>query len=269
MQKSQIFPILDPQTWKVIGFKERSLVHRDGDWHLGLQAYIFRQRPNKPLEVLIQKRSQSVDISGGMFDQSIAIQMTQEDKFDPIACLRRGLKHELGLDLNNLKYKSILDDICLTIVKTYDQSPSLLNRERTKLYLIHCNGNEIHPNSECVDDILWIPWSKMFAWKRSNPGLFTKTARFYTVDPIVSKEIELSVQDFVKNSNSPKKDDLPDKITYYSEKSAEKDVSIHFWKDDRKLLYVLDPKKNFTVEQILTNESAFPDILYLSSDAPQ
>lgn len=252
VKRNQIFPIFDPKSWQVLGYKERSKVHKDGDWHMGVQAYILRE--NRGItEVLIQKRSQYVDLAGGKFDQSLAVQMIQDDNLNPLLCLERGLKNELDLNLKNMRHIQILQGILLNIVKTYSHTPNILNREQTKLYLIKYENEKMLIDSKKIDDLIWTPWNKMFSWKRTDPGLFTKTSRFYAVDPIISSEIERSVDAFMSESSLPKNTNLPKKVVYYSENHTKHDVSIHSWNQHKRKIYLLN-REGFSIDQTIEVE---------------
>lgn len=80
----QIFPVFDPVTEVCSGFKLRTKVHKEGDWHRGLQVHIVRIHPKNihTFQILVQKRSKKVDINAGKLDQSLATQMIDRDNID-------------------------------------------------------------------------------------------------------------------------------------------------------------------------------------------
>jgi hypothetical protein len=96
LYNGQSFPIIDINSYKIIDYKPRSEVHRNGDWHRAINVFIFRKIDNK-LETLIQERSQYVDIAQNLIDQSLASQVIKEDK-DVKGAFFRGLKEELGIN---------------------------------------------------------------------------------------------------------------------------------------------------------------------------
>lgn len=257
MNKADVtFPIFDPDTKKVLGHKARSLVHRDGDWHRGIQAYMLKKTPTS-IEVLVQKRSPHVDISGLMFDQSLAAQMISEDNLDITATLKRGLQAELHLNLDDMRYTHLFSHKDLRIVKTYKQHTHTLNREITSLFLIEYTGQRIVPNKTYIDETLWIPVEKMFAWQKSSPDLFTKTSRFYAVDPLLSQEIEEIAGDFIAGKKQHEKPVRTLEITYYSEAESQHDVSVHKDHKGKETYYTFDIQENFKVVSGTQHLSSF------------
>lgn len=74
--------------------KERTLVHRDGDFHRTCHVWITRESTNGP-ELLLQKRSANKDSYPGCYDISSAGHVPAGVDFIPSAI--RELKEELGI----------------------------------------------------------------------------------------------------------------------------------------------------------------------------
>lgn len=79
--------------------KSREEIHRAGDWHRAVHVWLMNGRG----EVLIQKRSATVDLFRGHWDVSLAghVRSLEENR----GAARRELKEELGVDaeLDELK----------------------------------------------------------------------------------------------------------------------------------------------------------------------
>ncbi len=202
MKESQqdLFPIFDPVNEDYLQYsKHRALVHRDGDWHRGIQANVVRPNEQGSFDILLQKRSGIVDISGGKYDQSLATQMLDADALAPANALRRGLATELGVT----KYKSLKLFDRLKIIKTYKEQPNVLNRELLSLYLVKAEDeSQIKVNSPKIADLAWVPWSSFLHFFAEMPNGFTKTSQFYFSDEFLSPELEVASNKFIYNGGS-------------------------------------------------------------------
>jgi len=186
VKQKQIFPIFDPITEDLLGYKERELVHRDGDWHRGIQANVYRNTEDG-CEILVQRRSSIVDIGKGKLDQSLATQMIDKDALDEDRTLFRGLKYELGIT----RFHSIKMKTTMRIVKTYDEQPGILNKELLSLYLVEIDAKKpVHAVSPKVQSLEWWSWKKFKAYFAKHPDHFTKTAQFYFGTPKILAMIE-------------------------------------------------------------------------------
>ena len=180
----QIFPVIDPLTSKTIGYKPRHQVHTDGDWHMGIQVNIIRLKRIGEPEILIQERSDLVDISLGKLDQSLATQMLIADNGDKLKALSRGLKEELEMTLDQdvKEIVEIGETGSFRISKTYPENPDVYNREINSLFLIFTNRNTISPQSPRVKKTYWMSLDDFRDLIHVNPNRFTKTARFYFIN---------------------------------------------------------------------------------------
>lgn len=124
-----MIPVVDPAIGHLIGYKERSRVHSDGDFHVGIQAYIVRINEEGQTEVLVQKRSGVVDIAKGQFDQSLATQILAKDGGALKAALIRGLKEELDIDEDEIEVAPLGLHAELKVYKKYADDPNLYNWE--------------------------------------------------------------------------------------------------------------------------------------------
>lgn len=112
---------------KRIGSSSREEVHTKGLWHKGVQLNILFED-----EILLQTRSSQVDISKGLIDQTIAVQMLEVDNEDEISALKRGALEELAVKLEINKI--VLKSRNVRISKTYIENSTLINNEFVSLY---------------------------------------------------------------------------------------------------------------------------------------
>lgn len=90
----EFFDIRTPNGGLTGQVKERSAVHRDGDWHGTAHIWLVR-RQNGRLQVLLQKRSRNKETFPGCFDTSCAGHLSAGDSFEEGAV--RELAEELGI----------------------------------------------------------------------------------------------------------------------------------------------------------------------------
>ena len=90
----ELFDIRTPDGEPTGQVKERSAVHRDGDWHGTAHIWLVR-RQNGRLQVLLQKRSRNKETFPGCFDTSCAGHLSAGDSFEEGAL--RELSEELGI----------------------------------------------------------------------------------------------------------------------------------------------------------------------------
>lgn len=245
-------PIFDPATKEFLEYKPRPMVHRDGDWHWGVQAYLVRLNDTGEIEVLLQKRSSRVDIAPGKLDQSLAVQMTHLDNLDIVQALRRGLKQELGIDLDHQRYTRIFNSCDLRITKKYSRHPDVLNREFLSLFLIEADQTSFVFDESKIDEVRWMKWNDMFDWQRKEPFRFTKTSRFYFFDYFLGKQINKTVRNFLINQPLPETHiDLPAKVHYFSHGNSPYDISVYAYGDQQfEELTIYDTSKNFLLKGV-------------------
>lgn len=90
----EYFDVLTPDGGRTGQVKERSAVHRDGDWHGTAHIWLVRKQ-NGRLQVLLQKRSRKKETFPGCFDTSCAGHLSAGDSFEEGAL--RELAEELGI----------------------------------------------------------------------------------------------------------------------------------------------------------------------------
>lgn len=213
-QNRQTFSVYDPRTLDKIGEKMRTDVHSEGDWHLAVTAFIFRGSSIDDIEVLVQERSQYVDIAQKHFDQSLATQLIVEDNEDTNQALYRGLREELDISEDELlkvfKWNNLGD---ILISKRYDDNPELWNREIVTNYLVRVKSSIVMKKNFKVQGYEWLPWLEFCDLVKMQPNNFTKSVRLYTVIDSISREIDECMKAMVSGGDV---NQLQRKIYYLS-----------------------------------------------------
>lgn len=186
----QVFYTIDPVTLLPMSTKDRIDVHEDGDWHMAVTAFIFRVNLAGKIEVLIQERSEYVDIAQKHFDQSLATQLLLEDENDTEMALFRGLKEELDLhndDIHQIQLWNTPGSVYIS--KQYKYNPELWNREIVSNYLIQIKYDAKMSGNFKVLGLEWLPWEEVCNLVRVRPNKFTKSVRLYCVCSDIANDI--------------------------------------------------------------------------------
>lgn len=208
-----MFPVFDPITEEFLYFKDRNRVHIDGDWHRGVQANIIRKNKRGTFDILVQKRSNAVDIGKQKYDQSLATQMIDTDGFNELTTLQRGLTEELSI--SSFKAKKVKTNI--RIIKTYEEQHEKLNRELLSLYIVVLeNPKELSINSPKVSSLEWMEWHTFLKFFQMNITHFTKTGRFYfETDEICNRIENVSYDLLFKDRDDSSKRSISGKIFFH------------------------------------------------------
>ena len=121
---------LTPDGGRTGQVKERSAVHRDGDWHGTAHIWLVR-RQNGRLQVLLQKRSRKKETFPGCFDTSCAGHLSAGDSFEEGAL--RELAEELGIRRRHRTFFSV--GLYSYEVKETFGGTDIIDREIAAVYL--------------------------------------------------------------------------------------------------------------------------------------
>ncbi|HTL46946.1 MAG TPA: NUDIX domain-containing protein [Verrucomicrobiae bacterium] len=238
---SDLIPIVDPALGHVIGYKDRRLVHSEGDFHVGIQAYIVCTNEEGQIEVLVQKRSGVVDIAKGQLDQSLATQILAKDGGGLRAALIRGLKEELDIDEEEIEAVPLGLHSELKIYKKYAADPDLYNREFIYLSFVQIKRRDIRSKNPKVADLEWVSWAEYVRRMKESPENFTKTAWFYIMNPDILHQTEQELERFI-NKASTKPLLCPLEKAYFYSYPGRYDITISVYKDKRVFMHVFDHK---------------------------
>ena len=138
--------------------KERSAVHRDGDWHGTAHIWLVG-RKNGRLQVLLQKRSRNKETFPGCFDTSCAGHLSAGDSFEEGAL--RELYEELGIraQASELFYVGLYS----YEVKESFGGMDIIDREIAAVYLYQKQValSELRLQEEEVEAVCWMDFEEL------------------------------------------------------------------------------------------------------------
>ena len=161
----ELFDIRTPDGEPTGQVKERSAVHRDGDWHGTAHIWLVR-RQNGRRQVLLQKRSREKETFPGCFDTSCAGHLSAGDSFAEGAL--RELSEELGIQAEepDLFYVGLYS----YEVKENFGGTDIIDREIAAVYLYQkpVEVSELCLQKEEVEAVRWMDFEELKA--RSEAG---------------------------------------------------------------------------------------------------
>jgi len=123
----EYFDVLTEEGEKTGKQKLRSEVHRDGDWHATIHAWII----NDAKEVLLQKRSMAKDTSPGKWDISCAGHIEFGEEVVPTVV--RELEEELGVKVEK-------DEVLyLKTIKSLQESGDVKDNQFENVFVLRKN----------------------------------------------------------------------------------------------------------------------------------
>ena len=154
----EMFDIRTPEGEPTGEVKERSAVHRDGDWHGTAHIWLVR-RKNGKIEVLLQKRSRLKETFPGCYDASCAGHLSAGDSF--IQGALRELQEELGLEAK--EEDLFLGGIYPCQVDEWFGGIHILDREISAVYLYDkpVKEEELKLQEEEVEGVCWIEFERL------------------------------------------------------------------------------------------------------------
>ncbi len=148
--------------------RERTLVHLRGDFHRTVRVWIYREREDRKVEILLQKRSREKDTYPGCYDTSSAGHVLAGDGYSESAC--RELWEELGIRAweGELRLLGFYDEK----YETPWGENLFKNHERNAVYLYEGKTDTaaLRLQKEEVDSVCWMELSKVLSEVRDkNP----------------------------------------------------------------------------------------------------
>lgn len=151
----EYFDLLYENGTKIGKIKERSLVHRDGDWHASIRIYIIRKNSEKNnVQLLLQKRSDDKDSFPGCYDVSCGGHLEASESY--IEGAVRELNEELSIKVNYTDLIFLFDQK-LKAEGTFHKKHFISN-EINRVYILEKNItlNEIKYQKDEIQDVKWI-----------------------------------------------------------------------------------------------------------------
>lgn len=131
--------------------KERSKVHRDGDWHKAVHIWII----NENSEILLQRRCETKDSDPNMLDISCAGHLSAGD--NSLEGALRELKEELNLEVKPNELMFIK-----TLQRSWKNNQGFIDNEYDDLYILKTNKKieEMVYQKEEISEIFFVPYKK-------------------------------------------------------------------------------------------------------------
>eukprot|EP01025_Chloroclados_australasicus_P058141 TRINITY_DN727_c1_g1_i5.p1 TRINITY_DN727_c1_g1~~TRINITY_DN727_c1_g1_i5.p1 ORF type:complete len:191 (+),score=17.72 TRINITY_DN727_c1_g1_i5:68-574(+) len=123
----EYFDLLDENGNMTGEKKERSAVHRDGDWHRAVHIWLFVRSTG---ELLLQKRAMCKESWAGMWDISCAGHISSGNK--SLFTAQREMQEELGLDLPQEAFEPLF----VFKQQSTDKGGAFINNEFDDVYLV-------------------------------------------------------------------------------------------------------------------------------------
>ena len=151
----ELFDIVDENN-KPLGFiKPRSQVHKDGDWHRGIQVFVI----NREGEFLVHLRSPNKDTDPNKWSLTFGGHVSAGGNYDETAV--RELEEEVGI-------KTGIDDLKKGPLRKF---ASGTDREFEQAYLYHFNGTlgELDFKDNEVVEVKWMRPEDILQELKSHP----------------------------------------------------------------------------------------------------
>lgn len=197
----------------------RNDVHKKGWWHYGVLTNLIRIDSNGNLQILIQKRSNTVDIAKVKYDQSLATQILFSDK-NKRESFYRGIKEELNINSTDIEFVEFLPKSNFYIIKEYIDENNIINKEKIFLFVAKLK-KKINIKSNCnrVISTKWIDWEQFVNDILKHPSNYTKTVRFFIKNVILRNRLEKFMINFINNNIDKKVNSSKLNILYVSPKN--------------------------------------------------
>ncbi len=162
----EYFDLLD-EDGNLIGItKERSKVHRDGDWHKAIHVWIINEKG----EILLQRRCETKDSDPNMLDISCAGHLSAGDS--SLEGALRELKEELNLEVNSSELSFIK-----TLRRSWKDNHGFVDNEYDDLYILRTNRKieDMVYQKEEISEIFFVPYmefKRMIANKQSDMVMY-------------------------------------------------------------------------------------------------
>lgn len=142
---------------EVLEYKERKVVHEQGDWHRGVHVLIS----NFDGRYLLQRRSEKKDTFPGRWDYSVSEHVNPGENY--LETVKRGLSEELGIESSNLKRLA-------KVKMNYGPQDNMIS----KVFFAKDSLNPQKINEEEVAEIGYFSKEELDSNTRNNPNKFTR-----------------------------------------------------------------------------------------------
>ncbi|MFH1161759.1 MAG: NUDIX domain-containing protein [Candidatus Jorgensenbacteria bacterium] len=149
--------------------KLRDEVHRDGDWHRAVHVWVVNSRG----EVLLQKRSATIDLFRNLWDISLVGHMRSGEKSADAAL--RELKEELGITVEEHELQFV------AAIPSQLKDGMLRDNQFSDIYLLRRDVDieKLEKQKEEVAEITFMPLQELQTLVRKNAGRFVPRTKEY------------------------------------------------------------------------------------------
>jgi isopentenyl-diphosphate delta-isomerase len=140
------------------GVADKLDVHRSGDLHLAVSAFVF----DRAGRLLMQRRAHDKYHSGGLWSNTACTHPQPAEA--PLAAAHRALQHELGFDCPLLE--------ATTVIYHAPLENGMIEHEYVIVFTGSFDGQPV-PNPSDVSDYRWVPWTAACSQARAHPADFT------------------------------------------------------------------------------------------------
>lgn len=165
----ELLDVLDENGVATGRTKNRGEIHKDGDWHRTVHAWIVNDKD----EVLIQKRSSEIDLFKNLWDISLAGHVLSGEK--SIEAAKRELREELDISVRDDELKS------MGTVKSQLEDKGNHDNQFCDIYLLRKNVDlrEIKKQRKEVAEVALTPLGELKKFVYGKPGRFIPRTEEY------------------------------------------------------------------------------------------
>jgi len=167
----EFFDVLDENGHKTGKIKERSEIHRDGDWHKSVDIWII----NNKKELLLQRRAHEKESYPDLWEVSCSGHVDAEEK--SINSALRELKEELGVHAEKEDLKFLFESKESHVTN----NGKFINNEFKEVYLLELSWpiDKFKIKKDEVSDVKFIYFEKLEKLIQSTPDEFVPHGNVY------------------------------------------------------------------------------------------
>lgn len=188
MPEKEFFDVLDENGKKLMKVKERSLIHKDGDWHGSVHIWLMREVDNKKIEFLLQRRAEDKDSYPGCLDVSSAGHVDAGEDF--IDAAQREVQEELGIKINKEDLYYLFTQKQTTEAVFHNEK--FISNEINKVYLVNpkVNIDNICFQKDEISEIRWIESEALMELlNKSDEEICIKKQEYHKVYKFILNEL--------------------------------------------------------------------------------
>jgi isopentenyldiphosphate isomerase len=181
-KRDEFILVLDENGVSTGELERRETVHKKGKWHrVGLACII-----NKKREILLQKRSASIEKYPDYYDISVATHIRHDD-ISAMNAINRAINQELGIPFNDTNLKNF--QYVTSFRKEYEEN-NIIEKQHHDLFLVKVKNTilieNIKYNTKEVQNVIWANISTILEMERKNL-FFPRTEWISMISSLINK----------------------------------------------------------------------------------